>query len=223
MHHRWPSCSFRADQYVNGKQVVWNAVRNCGFVATLLHSPQKIRKRAISKVCVCVCVCECVCARPQQNAVWVSVLGGAVCSWRWVSWEILSFTVHVDGTTEVHTYSKSYTFVALNIDSTLEATHRSKTLSHFSVHVDITPKINTGPKMWICCCTCRRYAQTYSESLRCVAVFAWNNKNNRSDTAQFHEWHTTLLNVSTPEGLSSDSSYKTFNPYPANVENMVSS
>jgi hypothetical protein len=69
--------------------------------------------------------------RQQQNAVWVSVLGGAVSSWRWVSWEILSFAVHVDSTTEVHTCPKSYTFVAFNVDSTLEATHRSKTLSLF--------------------------------------------------------------------------------------------
>ena len=97
-------------------------------------------------VCVCVCVWVCECVRQQQNAVWVSVLGGAVSSWRWDSWEILSFAVHVDSTTEVHACPKSYTFVALNVDSTLEATHRSKILSNFSVRIDITPKINTGPK-----------------------------------------------------------------------------
>jgi len=39
--------------------------------------------------------------------------------------------VHVDSTTEVHTCPKSYTFVAFNVDSTLEATHRSKTESLF--------------------------------------------------------------------------------------------
>jgi len=65
-------------------------------------------------------------------------------------------------------------------------------------------------KMCICCCTCRRYTQTYSESFRCVAIFVQNNNNNTPNTAQFNKWHTTLLNVSTPEGLSSGSSYKTF-------------
>jgi hypothetical protein len=44
-----------------------------------------------------------------------------------------------------------------------------------------------------------------------------SNETRQSDTTQFNKWHPTLLRVSTPKQRDG------INPYPANVENRVSS
>lgn len=125
--------SIRTDHSFNGSQVMWNALRNCGFASASLRSLQTLRQGTISRECV---------LGQERNAVWVSVLGGAGV---WLKMGLL-------GNLVLYCACRQYN----------KGTHRPKILYLYCCPYKVDQKYTQFQNICFYCCRCWRHTQRFT-------------------------------------------------------------